>query len=237
MKKLFVVLLVFVVSITALFSLTACENENEKAIERLEKYVDDFNAAEPDGILTENFVRDYLLNQGFSSNAVDYAFVNSTVDWSIYAKRYTQEVVFAYSDVLYAAATWCGKTDLESVLLGAGYSIETINRVTQTIDWNAQLLKYVQHLSDVLPELNRTDLQEYLQNAVSDDVTMNYWLENADIDWNPHAYNASIEFWQEYESSDLQERISIVRLNLGFLLFTETEIDYATNKLTSDANA
>ncbi len=236
MKKSLTILLTIILVVTASFCLTACESEEDKAIADLEKFVADYDEQYPNGVLTPNYVRDYLVECGYSQSVVDYAMENGNVNWTLYAKRFAEPyLTYDGYDI------WYGSSELREFLSSGelGYSASTIDEVILPINWKDQAKKFLQNLSKMFPEFSRKQAMEYLQNMVASEGSMEYFLENSGINWSAHALNIANVLRDEVDNNTATEideatfrenitEYKIIELN-GYKV---TCVDYSNNDYT-----
>lgn len=213
-------------------STTPNTNTKENAINDIENHADELLLEYPEDYFTPSYMRDYLIDvKGYTETIANYAIENSDIDWLSQASK-EANVYLTYEEEFGRPASWWNPTDIEDILLGDGFSSNVVDSVMVNIDWNAQSVKYVQHLSDFYDTFNRFEARGYLENVIATEEGINYLLENSSINWRQHALNMANELWAEYREYEAMTLADIEDELSRIWQYTPAEIEYALNNIT-----
>ena len=204
-----------------------------------ETFAAEFETEYPDDSLTPNYLNEHLQDVlGYSVTDANYAVENANINWLNHANKYAL-VYLTYVEEFGEPASWFCASDIESMLLGDGFSSGVVEATINRIDWTLQSKKYVKHLSDFYDTFNRLDARSFLSDIVANDDGVDYLLENSGVDWNTHALNMANELWYEYIAEEYYQgktvayiQADIVDELLNVWEYTESEIDYAMENMT-----
>ena len=214
-------------------------NTMNAALSSAETFAVEFETEYPDDSLTPNYLNEHLQDElGYSETEANYAVENANINWLNHANKYVS-VYLNYVEEFGEPASWTSAFDIEGMLLEDGFSYVTVEAVMATIDWTAQLKKYVKHLSDFYDTFNRLDARGYLADIVANDDGIDYLLENSGVDWKIHALNMANELWSQYIAEEYYQgktvayiQADIVDELLNVWKYTESEIDYAMENMS-----
>lgn len=210
------------------------KNSKEDAIKYVQDFAQAYEEEHPDDYITPAYVMGCLDIEGYSEEIALYAIEHANVNWEHHATNYIQ-VYLVYEAEFGSAAVWIAAWELEDMLYEEQFSYNVVSAVINKVDWDKQLVAYIQHLSDFYDTLYRDWLENCLYDILADEEGIAYAIENSGVDWSKHALNIANEAWIEYKfMADREENGGIAGVLeqienelLNAYDFTESEVAYA----------
>ena len=181
----------------------------------------------PNDYFSPIYLYDLFYDLGYSEESWEYAYENCDINWTKHAEKLAN-IYTTYKEEFGRHASWFTAEEVNDAMLEEGFSYLTRNTVLDNIDWDLQLQKYVQHLSNFYDDFSRLLAKSILDDIVSNESGIDFALENSNIDWKNHALiiakNRLIES-ENYESplTDLELKEELMNV----YDFTEEEANYA----------
>ena len=216
--------------------LPTIEELKAKAIEDAENFVLQYSDIDSDSWATPVYVTEYLCYVcGYSEEIALYAIENGDIDWHLQAKKYANNYLVYESNYGYPAV-WIPYEDIKDMLLyEEKFSYDVVMETMDSIDWDEQIVKYVQHLSGYYDDFSRYQAKWELSEILANEDGINYVLENSEIDWKKHALCMANKLWEEYKYFDENENdiiADIIEELSSVWEYSDEEIEYAISNMS-----
>lgn len=208
----------------------------DRALQELQNIIEEYITEYPEDYITPLYLKDCLIDKGFSQDVSSSVIKKCNVDWGEQANIYISNYL-TFTEEFGLHASWISESDLREMLEGDEFANTTIESALEKIDWEKTEKDYMQHLSSFYESWSRIDAKSML-DGIFTSSKIEYLIENSDIDWKSHALNKANELYIEYYSSGyydddtIDSILSDIVEEMYFIWeYTYTEVVYAIENM------